>query len=218
MDKRELVELHVLVEHVGPFIPAITCSARATRSKRSLRSARARSRRTSWTPKAASTCSGFTCQARSSGSTAIDGEHYPCNAVALDTVALCRFSFPRMAELAARVPGLQQQLFRLLSRDIGTALRLAGALVRRPAPGAFLLGLSRRLASARILAAAIPTDRWRAPTSAINLRLAPETVSRVLKRFHRRRPGHGRTAGSRALRHRPASKRSLRRSCKTDSA
>ena len=46
---------------------------------------------------------GFHLPGEVIGLDAIDGEHYPCNAVALDTVALCRFSFPRMAELAARV-------------------------------------------------------------------------------------------------------------------
>jgi len=32
---------------------------------------------------------------------------------------LCRFSFPKMALLASKMPGLQAQLFRLLSQDIG---------------------------------------------------------------------------------------------------
>jgi len=41
-------------------------------------------------------------------------------------VALCRFSFPALATLATRMPGVQQQLFRLLSQDIGKASVLAG--------------------------------------------------------------------------------------------
>ena len=60
------------------------------------------------------------------GLSGIDGDRYPCDAIALDTATLCRFSFPRMAELASRVPLLQQHLFRLMSRDIGAAQRLAG--------------------------------------------------------------------------------------------
>src|SRR3546814_15506554 len=69
---------------------------------------------------------GFHWQGEVSGRNAIDGDHYPCNAVALDTVMLCRVSFPKIAVLAARLPGLQQTLFRLLSRDIGNASLLAG--------------------------------------------------------------------------------------------
>ena len=45
-----------------------------------------------------------------------------------ETVELCRFSFPKIALLATRMPGLQQQLFRLLSADIGKATQLAGDL------------------------------------------------------------------------------------------
>ena len=108
---------------------------------------------------------GFHLPGEVIGLDAIDGEQYPCNAIALDTVTLCRFSFPRMAELAARLPGLQQQLFRLLSRDIGVGNRLAGDWSADQRMAAFLLGLSRRL-TARGFSPAASSSRWRAPTSA----------------------------------------------------
>src|SRR3546814_20727527 len=60
------------------------------------------------------------------GLDAIDGDNYPCNAVALDTVMLCRVSFHKISVLAARLPGLQQHMFRLLSRRISRAAVLAG--------------------------------------------------------------------------------------------
>ena len=84
--------------------------------------------------------------------------------------------------LAARLPGLQQHLFRLLSRDIGNAALLAGDWTADQRMAAFLVGLSRRLA-----ARGFSPDRFQltmARTDIANyLRLAPETVSRVLKRF-----------------------------------
>src|SRR6185295_8604672 len=116
------------------------------------------------------------------GLDAIDGEQYPCDAVALDTVALCRFSFPRMAQLATRVPGLQQLLFRLMSRDIGTAMRLAGDWSADQRMAAFLLGLSQRLASRGFSPRRFQLTMARTDIGNY-LRLAPETVSRVLKRF-----------------------------------
>ena len=114
----------------------------------------------------------------------IDGETYPCNAVALDTVMLCRFSFPKIAVLATTLPGLQRHLFRLLSRDIGRAALLAGDWSADQRMAAFLIGLSRRLA-----ARGFSADRFQltmARTDIANyLRLAPETVSRVLRRFQK---------------------------------
>jgi CRP/FNR family transcriptional regulator len=102
--------------------------------------------------------------------------------VALDTVMLCRFSFPKIAVLATRLPGLQRHLFRLLSRDIGRATLLAGDGTADQRMAAFLVGLSRRLSargfSPHRFALTMPrTD------IANYLRLAPETVSRVLHRF-----------------------------------
>ena len=103
-------------------------------------------------------------------------------AVALETVQLCRFSFPRMATLATRVPGLQQELFRLLSEDIGKAGLLAGDFDADERLAAFLIALSRRYASQGFSATRLHLPMSR--TDIANyLRLAPETVSRILRRF-----------------------------------
>ena len=125
---------------------------------------------------------GFHLPGEVIGLNAIDGEHYPCNAIALDTVMLCRFSFPKIAVLASQLPGLQQHLFRLLSRDIGRAALLAGDWTADQRMAAFLIGLSRRLSER-----GYSPNRFQlsmARTDIANyLRLAPETVSRVLRRF-----------------------------------
>jgi CRP/FNR family transcriptional regulator len=125
---------------------------------------------------------GFHLPGEVIGLNAIDGDHYPCNAVALDTVMLCRFSFPKIAVLAARLPGLQQHLFRLLSRDIGRAALLAGDWSADQRMAAFLIQFSQRLAARGFSARRFQLTMAR--TDIANyLRLAPETVSRVLKRF-----------------------------------
>ena len=125
---------------------------------------------------------GFFLPGELIGLSAISQSRYPCNAVALDTVALCRFSFPMMATLATRMPGLQQQLFRLLSHDIGKAALLAGDYTADERMAAFLVTLSRRYAARGFSATRFQLTMAR--TDIANyLRLAAETVSRILRRF-----------------------------------
>ena len=81
-----------------------------------------------------------------------------------------------------QLPGVQQTLFRLLSRDIGTASLLAGDWSADERMAAFLMGLSRRLEARGFSARRFQLTMGRADI-ANYLRLAPETVSRVLKRF-----------------------------------
>src|SRR5262245_27726407 len=119
MDKAALRDLHVLVEHVGPLPPGtpIFREGDAFASIAAVRSGAVKTWRVDRIGR--EQVLGFHLPGELVGLSAIDGERYPCNAVALDAVSLCRFSFPRIAVLAARLPGLQAQLFRLLSRDIG---------------------------------------------------------------------------------------------------
>lgn len=181
-DKATLRKLHVLVEHIGPIkqgdyifregddfnaIAAVregtvkTCVFDSDNHEKVL---------------------GFFLPGEVIGLNAIHDSKYPCNAIALDDVMLCRFSFPKIALLASRMPGLQAQLFRLLSQDIGKAALLTGDYRADQRTAAFLLTLSRRhaqcgLSSTLFYLAMSRTD------IANYLRLAPETLSRVLKRF-----------------------------------
>ena len=99
---------------------------------------------------------GFFLPGEVIGLNAISQARYPCNAVALDSVMLCRFSFPDIAALATRMPGLQQQLFRLLSQDIGKAALLAGNFTADERMAAFLVSLSRRYAARGFSRDALP--------------------------------------------------------------
>ena len=181
-DKSQLRDLHVLVEHTGPFREGehlfregdafnAIAAVRAGTVKTYVTDASGREQ-----------VQGFFLPGEVIGLNAISQARYPCNAVALDPVMLCRFSFPTMAALATRMPGLQRQLFRLLSQDIGKAALLAGNYSADERMAAFLISLSRRYAARgfsanRFLLTMTRTD------IANYLRLASESVSRVFRRF-----------------------------------
>ncbi|WP_241685762.1 helix-turn-helix domain-containing protein [Luteimonas sp. YGD11-2] len=182
MNKADLMDLHMLVEHVGP-LHAGAHVFRAGDTFEAIAAVRSGTVKTYTVDRDGHEhVLGFYFPGEVIGLDGIHGDRYPCNAVALDTVMLCRFSFPKISVLATQLPGLQQHLFRLLSRDIGRAALLAGDWTADQRMAGFLVGLSRRLA-----ARGFSPDRFQltmARTDIANyLRLAPETVSRVLRRF-----------------------------------
>lgn len=182
VDKSRLLELHCLVEHTDPLRAGdhvfresdpfnAVAAVRAGVVKTYTVSADGREQ-----------VLGFFLPGEIIGLNAIHSDRYPCNAVALDTTTLCRFSFPAMAKLALTMPGLQTQLFRLISQDIGKAALLAGDYSADERLAAFLVMLSRRLAKRGFSASRFELGMPR--TDIANyLRLAPETVSRCLRRF-----------------------------------
>lgn len=182
MDKGDLADLHVLVNHVGPF-HAGQHIFREGDPFEAIAAVRAGTVKTYVVDREGREhVLGFHLPGEVIGLRAIDGERYPCNAVALDTVQLCWFSFPRISLLATRLPGLQQQLFRLLSRAIGRASQLSGDFTSDQRMAALFVSLSRRLAARGFSATRFELTMSR--TDIANyLRLAPETVSRVLRRF-----------------------------------
>lgn len=181
-DKSALLDLHVLVEHVGPFHEGDHIFREGDHFN-AIAAVRVGTVKTYVLDAAGhQQVLGFHLPGEIIGLNAISQTRYPCNAVALDTVMLCRFSFPKMALLATRMPDLQAQLFRLLSEDIGKASLLAGDFSADERMAAFLVALSRRYARRGFSATRLHLTMTR--TDIANyLRLAPETVSRVLKRL-----------------------------------
>jgi CRP/FNR family transcriptional regulator len=181
-DKSALADLHVLVEHIGPFTEGEHIFREGDEFT-AIAAVRAGTVKTYVLDTAGNEqVLGFFLPGEVIGLNAIHQARYPCNAVALDTVMLCRFSFPKMALLATRMPGLQAQLFRLLSLDIGKAALLAGDYSADERMAAFLVSLSRRYAQRGFSASRFHLTMAR--TDMANyLRLAPETVSRVLRRL-----------------------------------
>jgi CRP/FNR family transcriptional regulator, anaerobic regulatory protein len=181
-DKSRLAELHVLVEHVGPFAEGehifregdafdAIAAVRAGTVKTYVNDAEGREQ-----------VLGFFLPGEVIGLNAISKDRYPCNAVALDAAMLCRFSFPGIAALATRMPGVQQQLFKLMSQDIGKAELLAGNYSADERMAAFLVSLSRRFA-----ARGFSPRRFRLTMTRTDianyLRLASESVSRGFRRL-----------------------------------
>jgi len=180
--KSQLRELHVLVEHVGPFEEGEHLF-REGNPFNAIAAVRAGTVKTYVTDtEGREQVQGFFLPGEVIGLNAISQARYPCNAVALDSVELCRFSFTNISALATRMPGLQLQLFRLLSLDIGKATLLAGNYSADERMAAFLVSLSRRY-----VRHGFPANRFRLSMSRTDianyLRLASETVSRVFRRF-----------------------------------
>jgi CRP/FNR family transcriptional regulator len=182
VDKSALRSLHMLVEHLGPYRAGeyIFRSGERFGAIFAVRGGIVKTR--SIGDDGSEQVLGFHLPGEVIGLNAIHPARYPCDAVAIDTAFVCRFSFPALATLAARVPRVQQELFRLLSADIGKAALLAGDWTAEERLASFLLGLGARFAargfSAHSLHLGMPRN-----DIANYLRLAPETVSRLLRRF-----------------------------------
>jgi len=125
---------------------------------------------------------GFHLPGELVGLDAIYPSIHQCNAVALDTSTVCNLVYNELTELATKIPGLQKQLLRLLSKDISSFSTLAGDHTAEERMAEFLMALSFRMKirgySARRLNLVMPRR-----DIANYLRLATETVSRVLRRF-----------------------------------
>lgn len=183
--KPELAELHCLVEHVGPFEPGqhVFRSGDAFRALFAVRSGLIKTSMVD--TEGREQVLGFFLPGEMIGLDAIYPERYPCDAIALEPTECCRFSFPAMSALAARQPRVQQHLFRLLSKQLGSATLLAGDHSADERLAAFLVDLGDRYAARGLSATRFQLSMSRADI-ANYLRLAAETVSRVLGRFRTR--------------------------------
>lgn len=180
--KPELAALHCLVEHVGPYRSGEHVFRNGD-PFRAIFAVRAGTVKTSIVDKEGrEQVLGFYLPGEVIGLNAIYPDHFPCDAVALETTQFCRFSFPAMSALAARMPAVQQHLFRLLSKELGTASLLAGDHSADERVAAFLSDLSERYAARGFSATQFQLSMSRGDI-ANYLRLAAETVSRVLSRF-----------------------------------
>lgn len=181
-DKSRLRDLHVLVEHVDHYQEGAHLFREGDPFD-AIASVRTGTVKTYVTDLSGrEQVLGFFLPGEVIGLNAISQDHYPCSAMALDSVSLCRFSFPKMATLATRMPALQQRLYRLLSEDIGKAALLAGDFSADERMAAFLVTLANRYAARGFSATRFRLTMSRADI-ANYLRLAAETVSRVLRRF-----------------------------------
>lgn len=128
---------------------------------------------------------GFHLPGEMVGLDAIISEMHPCGATALETSSVCEIPLQHLEDLASSIPGLQHQLLRLMSKEIFADHEMLHALARRTAEerlAIFLLSLSERFGRR-----GLSRERFRLPMSRSDLSnylgLAPETMSRLFKRF-----------------------------------
>ncbi len=180
--KPELVELHYLVEHVGMFERGEHVF-RTGDPFHAIYAVRQGTVKTSVVNREGhEQVLGFYLPGEVVGLNAIYPEKYPCDAIALEPAEFCRFSFPAMSDLAARMPSVQQHLFRMLSKELGTASLLAGDHTADERMAAFLVDLGHRYAERGFSGTRFNLSMSRSDI-ANYLRLATETVSRVFSRF-----------------------------------
>lgn len=128
---------------------------------------------------------GFHLPGELIGLDALGAERHRAEAIALTTANVCEVPFDQLAEVAARLPGLQHQLMRVIGKSVGRDQDHVGMLVRRDADGRvalFLHSLGERYANI-----GEPRDVFKLPMSrediANFLGLAIETVSRTFGRL-----------------------------------
>lgn len=128
---------------------------------------------------------GFHLPGEMLGFDAINHGVHPCSAIALETTSVCEIPFENLEELAMRIPGLQHTLLRIMSKEIFQHQEMLHAVAKRTAEerlAIVLLSFSERYAKRGLSAV-----RFRLPMSRSDLSnylgLAPETMSRLFKRF-----------------------------------
>ena len=119
------------------------------------------------------------------GMDAIGGGRHTCDTVALEDCEVCEMPFSCLEELSRELPPLQQQLHRIMSREIvrdyGVML-LLGSMKAEERLAAFLLNLSQRFAARGYSASEFRLRMTREEIGSY-LGLKLETISRVLSRF-----------------------------------
>jgi CRP/FNR family transcriptional regulator len=127
---------------------------------------------------------GFYLSGELLGIDAINSDQHPCSAEALETTEVCEIPFLALEELASHVPGLQHQLFKIMSREIvrdEQLLMMLGRMTAEERLASCLVSFSRRQKRSGA------TGELHLPMSRQDLGdylgLALETVSRLFSRF-----------------------------------
>lgn len=128
---------------------------------------------------------GFHLPGELVGLEGIGDEAHHCDAVALERTSVCAVHFAQLEQVAARLPSLQQQLHRIMSREITQDHEHLMALGRRTARervALFLHSLSERLKHAGYDGGDFRLTMSRDDIASY-LGLALETVSRLLTKL-----------------------------------
>jgi len=118
------------------------------------------------------------------GVDAIYPEQHMSNAVALQPAMVCTLPWRGIIQLGQELPALQEQLLRLLGRDLFSMTTIAGDFTAEERLAAFLVMVSARLRGAGAPPTCLQLAMSRQDIASY-LRLATETVSRILARFQK---------------------------------
>ena len=116
------------------------------------------------------------------GLDAIYSDTYGSTTVALTTSALCQFNNEQLIDLASKVPALQRQLLRLLSKDISDANVFFTEQTAEQKLTGFIHNLLKRYRARGYSDRELVLQMTRQDI-ANHLGMAPETISRLLKRL-----------------------------------
>lgn len=125
---------------------------------------------------------GFHLPGEIVGLDAIHANSHCANVVALDTSSVCTLDFSSVADMARLLPELQSELFRVMSRQIADLEAKSADLTADQRISRFLLSLSARFERRGYSPREFNLSMARRDIAS-HLRLATETVSRVLARF-----------------------------------
>lgn len=118
------------------------------------------------------------------GVDAIHPQRHTVSCVALADSQVCCLPYPVLGRMSREIPQLQEQLLRILSRDMLGAATIAGDFSASERLAGFLVMVAARVHRGPPVPMALDLAMSRQDIANF-LRLAPETVSRVLARFQK---------------------------------
>lgn len=121
------------------------------------------------------------------GFDAVEQNKHSCSAIALETTTVCSIPYDKIKEICADLPGLQEQMFRLMSREISKENKLLLSINKRSAEeriATFLISLSSRFQKLGYSAKEYNLSMSRQDIGNY-LGLTIETVSRLFTKFQR---------------------------------
>jgi len=125
---------------------------------------------------------GFHLPGELFGLDAIYSEKYMSSAVSLGTSSLCAIDYADLEQLSHRLPSLQHQLMNLMSKEVRTSQSLNVDLTADQKLAGFLVALASRYKERGYSETRFHLVMPRRDI-ANHLNMAPETVSRLFKRF-----------------------------------
>ncbi len=130
---------------------------------------------------------GFYLPGEILGLDGVGGAQHTCTAIALETSSVCAFPYERLLEICKKVPSLQDQMFRVMGREISQENQLLLTVNRRNAEqrvAAFILSLSGRFKRMGYSPHKFKLSMSRQEIGNY-LGLTIETVSRVFSKFQK---------------------------------